>query len=383
MSPPLFARTGATARAERDTTIRPAAIARVWTGAVPLETIAVPGVVLGPSDALVEIELATVCGSDVHTIAGHRSAPTPLVLGHEYVGRVTALGSAGVVDVAGEPVRLGDRIVWGIGISCGQCDLCRRGLTQKCRALRKYGHERIAPHWELSGGFATHAHLLAGTAIVPVGEQVPARVAAPAACGGATAWAALRRAEREVDLDGALVLITGAGLVGLSATAMAADRGAEVIVSDPSKKRRRLAARFGAAETVDPADADALSEVLRERGRAGVDVAVEASGVGAAVGASIGAVDVGGIAVLVGSVSPGPVVGIDPERLVRGLVTVAGVHNYTGDDLRDTVRYLRRASPRRPFEDLVDPIFALRDLEQAIELAGPGGPVRVGIGPRR
>ena len=70
------------------------------------------------------------------------------------------------------------------------------GMPQKCRELRKYGHEKIAPRWELTGGFATHVHLRAGTAIVRVGEDLPASVLAPASCGTATAWAALARASR-------------------------------------------------------------------------------------------------------------------------------------------------------------------------------------------
>ena len=78
----------------RDEVLRPPALAKVWTGVgAPFETMAVPGVVLGAGDVIVAVELATICGSDVHTVAGHRPAPTPLVLGHEYVGRIVAIGA--------------------------------------------------------------------------------------------------------------------------------------------------------------------------------------------------------------------------------------------------------------------------------------------------
>lgn len=368
----------------RDEVLRPSALAKVWTGHPgPLETMAVPGVVLGGGDVLVAVELTTICGSDVHTVAGHRPAPTPLVLGHEYVGRITAIGAAGARDVAGGALELGDRVVWSIGVSCGSCDRCRAGLTQKCRTLRKYGHERIGAHWELNGGFATHVHVREGTAIVRVGEQLPARVAAPAACGAATAWAALRRAEREVALRGAVVLVTGAGLVGLSATSIATDRGARVIVSDPDRKRRKLARRFGAEATIDPCDAGALASALQAMDATEVAVAVEASGAPTAVDTAVSSVGVGGVVVLVGSVFPGPAVPVDPERIVRGLVTIAGVHNYTGEDLRATVEHLRGAWGRHPFESLVDPVLPLDAIDEALALAGPGGPLRVGIDPRR
>jgi len=373
--------------ATRDEVLRPPALAQVWTGeGGGFETMAVPGVVLGGGDVIVAVELATICGSDVHTVAGHRPAPTPLVLGHEYVGRIVAIGADGACDVAGVRLQLGERVVWSVAVSCGECDRCGRGIPQKCRRLRKYGHERVGAHWELVGGFATHVHVLAGTPIVAVGEWMPARVAAPAACGAATAWAALRRAEREVPLGragGATVLVTGGGLVGLSAAAIAAARGAFVIVSDPDDGRRALARRFGAAAAIDPCDAGALDAALATAGRDEVDVAIEASGAGAAVDTAVAAVGVGGVVVLVGSVFPGGRQIVDPERIVRGLITIAGVHNYTGDDLRDTVAFLRDSGARYPFEDLVDPVLPLDRLDEAFALAGPGGPIRVGIDPRR
>ena len=86
-----------------------------------------------------------------------------------------------------------------------------------------------------------------------------------------TAGDALRLAEREVALPRSIVLVTGAGIVGLSATAIAADRGATVIVSEPDKKRRRLARLFGAAATIDPCDAGALETALRGLGVGGVE----------------------------------------------------------------------------------------------------------------
>ena len=62
----------------RDVTLRPAATAMVWIGeGHPHEMIAVPGVALGEKDVLVAVEMSTICGSDVHTVQGHRSAPTP------------------------------------------------------------------------------------------------------------------------------------------------------------------------------------------------------------------------------------------------------------------------------------------------------------------
>lgn len=352
----------------QDVTLKPAATAKVWLGVgQEHETVAVPGVALGHHDVLVAIELSTVCGSDVHTVSGHRTAPTPLVLGHESVGRVIALGADGALTADGTAVRIGDRVVWSVTVSCGTCDRCATGLTQKCRALAKYGHERIEPRWELTGGFASHAHLREGTAIVRVPEALPAAVLAPASCATATAWAAVRRGSEGRALEGARVLVYGAGLVGLSAVAIAVDAAAEVTVVDPSAERRSFAQRFGA------------TAVAASRGPA--DIVIEASG--HAVAEAIASADVGGTVVLVGSVFPADPVPLDAESVVRRMVTIAGVHNYTGGDLAAAAGFLAGAGRGFPFTEVVGSQFALDDVDAAIAAAsGPGAPLRVGLHPR-
>lgn len=374
--------TPASAPVTRDVVLEPPAVAMVWTGVGrPHEIVAVPGVVLAPGETLVAIELATICGSDVHTVEGRRPASSPLVLGHEYVGRVIDVVD-GVRAVDGAPVHVGDRIVWSIMAGCRDCDRCRRGLPQKCRSLLKYGHERIQVHWELTGGFATHAHLRPGTAIARIGEALRAEVAAPAACGGATAWAALERAEDIADLDGATMLILGAGLIGLTACAMATDRGATVVVADPDPSRRALAARFGAAQVADPTDPRGLTAALAATGRPEYDVVLEASGSPRAVRSAIDAVGVGGVVLLVGSVFPTEPLLLDPERLVRGLVTIRGIHNYAPRDLDGAIRWLCEHAGERPFDELVSARYPLTQIDQALTAAASGAAVRVGVDPR-
>lgn len=372
-----------------DVIVKPSPVAMVWyEPGRPHEALAAPGVRLAPGEALVEVELATICGSDVHTVSGHRSAPAPLVLGHEQVGRVVALGD-GAVRADGTPLELGDRVVWSVTVSCGDCDRCRRGLAQKCRTLAKYGHERVHRGWELSGGFATHVQLRAGTATVRVSETLPAAIAAPASCATATAVAALDAAAANVELDGALLLVTGAGMIGLSVAAMAVEAGAEVIVADPDASRRAFARRLGAV-TVDPLARGAAPERLdavlgrfAERGLAEVLVAIEASGTAAAVRTVLDVIGVGGVAVLVGSVSPGSEVSLDPETIVRRLATVTGVHNYTAAHLERAVAFLDRAWQQLPFEELVGATHPLAELDLALEEAATGLHVRVGVAPGR
>jgi putative phosphonate catabolism associated alcohol dehydrogenase len=349
----------------------------------PHDAVAVPSVRLAPGDLLVEVELATICGSDVHTTRGDRGAPAPLVLGHEQVGRVVAAGE-GAVAVDGAPLVPGQRVVWSLTVSCGLCSTCRRGLPQKCETVLKYGHERLVTGWELSGGFATHVHVRAGTAVVPVADDLDAALLAPVSCGTATAWAALDSASLVTDLAGAVVLVLGAGLIGLTAAAMATDAGARVVVVDPDASRRALAARFGAVATASPtappASDDGVEHALRAAGGA-PRVAVEASGSSHAVASALASLDTGGVAVLVGSVFPAPAVPFDAESAVRRLVTIRGVHNYAPRHLVAAARFVEERHAAWPLAELVGEVVALADLDAGITVAAAGGSVRVGVRP--
>ncbi|WP_102191576.1 alcohol dehydrogenase catalytic domain-containing protein [Microbacterium aurantiacum] len=349
-----------------DVALRPAALAMVWLGVGhPHETIAVPGVALADADVLVAVEMSTICDSDVDTVLGLRSAPAPLVLGHESVGRVIATGHVGASAVDGTPLRIGDRVVWSATVSCANCERCRRGMPQQCRSLAEYGHERIGAHGDLTGAFGTHVQLREGTAIVRVPESLPAVVLAPASGATATAWAAVARARRDRDLEGASVRIYGAGLVGLSAAAIATEFGASVEVFDRDPSRRELAARYGAGSS----------------GRV-PDVVIEASG--HAVAAAIDAVDLGGTVVLTGRPPRPEPVALDADGIVRRLITVSGVRDYSGTDLAEAVAFLAGRGRAYPFAEVVGDVRPLADIDDALRAASaPDAPLRIGLIPGR
>ncbi|MFZ4895585.1 zinc-binding dehydrogenase [Plantibacter sp. Mn2098] len=370
-----------TAHVGSDVLIKPSPVAMVWQGVgLPHQAMAVPGVTLGAGDVLVEVELATVCGSDVHTVLGHRNATTPLVFGHEQVGRVVVVGGP-VTAVDGTVLVAGMRVVWSVIVSCGSCDRCVAGLEQKCRRLAKYGHDRVHRGWELSGGFATHVEVLEGTPIVIVGETPPAEVFAPASCATATAIAALDAAVESTarPLAGQAVFVTGAGMLGLTVAAIAADAGARVVVCDPDPGRRALSLQFGAIAAVDSADAISAAKLAAEVD--GFPIAIEMSGAGSAVEAAIGSLGVGGAAILVGSVFPGVPLTIDAEQIVRNLLQVRGVHNYRAEHLSRAVDFLTGAWRRHPFAELVGATFPLADVDAALDLAASGAHPRVALRP--
>jgi putative phosphonate catabolism associated alcohol dehydrogenase len=319
--------------------------AAVWTGSgVDVRTVPIPE--LGPGEVLVRVRLATVCGSDLHTVTGRRSAACPSVLGHEAVGDVVAVG-------AGADIPVGQRIIWSVTVVCGACSRCRSGLSAKCLSVRKVGHEPFDGDWPLSGSYATHLVLPRGTTIAVVPETLSDAVAAPAACATATVMATLEAAG---ELSGRRVLIGGAGMLGLTAVAACATAGADVQVVDRNADRLALVPDFGGRESVGGP----------------VDVAIDYTGSSAAVADTLGRLDIGGTMVLAGSVTPGPPLAVDPETVVRHWLTITGVHNYEPRHLHRAVKFLDETRERYPWETLVVPPVPLEDIEEALRTPPPG-----------
>lgn len=337
--------------------------AAAWLGpglGFEIRMLAIPE--LGPGQALVRIEATGICGSDLHTVRGRRDSPAPSVLGHEYCGVVEALGPGQAPRSSlDESVQIGDRVVWSITDSCGECPRCTRGLPQKCSHLAKYGHSAW-DSWPLSGGFASHVQLRAGTSITLVPEVLPSAVAASATCAGATVMAALE------DATGESALVVGAGMLGLYACAVLAERGFAVTVWEPQSERRRQALQFGAQHVSAGPEDDRR-----------FDLAVELSGYRPIIPAALAALDVGGTLVLAGTVSPGPAVSLDPEALVRGLLTIRGVHNYRPEHLQQAVDFL--AATDKPFGSLMSAPWPLTQISAAFEAARNGSALRVVLGP--
>lgn len=339
------------------------ALAAVFTGhgePFRLERFPVPAP--GKGEVLVAITCSTICGSDLHTWHGRRQEPTPCILGHEIVGEILAFGpGAPRFDLRGEPLSEGDRITWTLAASCGECFFCVRGLPQKCEHLFKYGHVSIAPGREFSGGFAECCLLTAGTGIVRLPQDLPDALAAPANCAVATVAAAFRGAGA---VEGSTVAIVGCGVLGLTAAAMATHLGAaEVIACDVNPRRADLAKRFGAGSFCEPEE---LVERSREasRGR-GADLTMEFSGSASAVSGAIAAARTGGVALIAGTTTPGGSVSIDPNDLVRRMLTLKGLHNYAPEDLVAAIDFLSSSREAFPFEALQGASFPLEEIEAA------------------
>lgn len=350
----------------------------------PLVTVALPLRLPRAGEVRVRITCCTICGSDVHTYRGHRSTPTPTVLGHEILGVIDAIGAGPItLDHEGNELNVGDRITWSIAANCGDCFYCNDALPQKCEHLFKYGHEKVSDDHPLSGGLAQHCLLAPGTAIVRVPDSISDLVACPANCATATVAAALRMGRVKA---GQTVLIQGMGALGLTAAAMASSLGAKhVIGCDVVQDRLKLGKQFGVTHAVFMGDGDGGDELARLSkeltGGRGIDVAVELSGSRHAMQMALPLLRVGGRYALVGAVFPGDDIAINPEMVVRRMLTTFGLHNYTPDDLLTAVRFLAQHHQNYPFELMVQGCWPLREADAALKFAVAHHALRVAIIP--
>jgi putative phosphonate catabolism associated alcohol dehydrogenase len=346
----------------------------------PLKLTEIPVPVPQGSELLVRVTCCTLCRSDLHTYAGRRTEPTPLVLGHEIVGRIEAFGpDAPRQDSAGTPAVPGDRISWAIVAGCGECYFCRVDLPQKCERLYKYGHQRLDENRLLGGGLAEQIVLVPGTVWYKVPDEIPDTVAAAANCATATAAALMRYGGAVRDRT---VLILGAGVLGVTACAMARAAGAKaVVVIDPLQESRERALQFGATHAL-PSDPETLTEGIKNitDGR-GADLILELAGLAATVQTAISLARIGGTVLLAGTVSPVGTIGIEPEIVVRRMLTIRGVHNYHPHDLKTALDFLAGPGRIYPWENLIAAEYPLDKCDEAFAAAQVHPGVRIAVIP--
>ena len=332
-------------------------------------------------EVLVRVSLATICGSDLHTFSGRRTAPVPCVLGHEAVGRIA--GPTKVRDAHGKPLHEGDRVTWSIMAACGACEYCNnRNLPQKCEKLFKYGHARSEAPYFLNGGFAEQVCLRQGTAIYRIPDAVSDLEAAPLNCALATVLGGLSILDPTA---GYSAVVQGAGMLGIYAACCLRERGFEIVACvDRVAERLRIVKNFGATHTFNLSEDSTveIGEALQDlTGGRGVDFAVEVSGAEAALVNSLDWLGIGGSCLTLGYVFPHADVTIDAHKIVTKCLTVRGNHNYHPSALGDALQFVEETRERYPFEELVGAVYPLGEINAAFDRSMQGDLIRVGINP--
>lgn len=274
-----------------------------------LEDIEVPKV--GPNDVLVRVHKTSVCGTDLHIEAwddwAQRTIPVPMAVGHEFMGTVSEIGS----EVDG--LQLGQRVSAEGHIVCGRCRNCQAGNRHLCINTVGVGVNR-------PGAFAEFISV-PGTNIQPLPDDISDDIGCILDPLGNATHTAL-----SFNVVGEDVAITGAGPIGMMATAICRHIGARyIVITDINDLRLGIAASMGADRTINAATAD-LRDIMPELGmKEGFDVGLEMSGVSSALHDMISAMNNGGNIALLGipSSESAP---IDWNDIVFKGLTLKGVY---------------------------------------------------------
>ncbi|MBC3474980.1 zinc-binding dehydrogenase [Pseudomonas taiwanensis] len=336
-------------------------------GALAFQTYDVPAP--GPGAVILKVLRANVCGSEIHIWQGKHPVKKRGGIGHEMVGVVAQLGEGVSHDSAGQPLSIGDRVVATYFQTCLSCAQCLAGQYNLCdNAYAFFGLQpEQAPHFHTA--FATHVYIHPRQHLYKVPANIPDSVAASANCALSQVYFGLDRIGVG---EGDTVVIQGAGGLGLMGVALARERGARVIVIDGIEQRLDQARAFGAHEIVDmrayPSAADRQARVQELTDGRGADVGVEVTGVPAAFNEGVtGLVRRGGRYLVMGNLSPGATIDLDPGLLTRRSVQILPVDRYDGRYLYKALRFLEKTLEQYPYAKLLDAEFPLCCVQDALE----------------
>jgi threonine dehydrogenase-like Zn-dependent dehydrogenase len=334
--------------------------AAVFLGKDRIEVREVPRPEPGPGEALIKITLTTICGTDVHILRGEYPVKEGLIVGHEPVGRIEALG-VGVVGFA-----RGDRVIVGAITPCGQCGACLSGHGSQC-SHGGDGYEAIGG-WRfgntINGCQAEYVlvpNAQANLARIPDDLKDEDVVLCPDIMS--TGFSA---AERGVKI-GDSVAVFAAGPIGLCAVAGARLSGAALVIAvDASSTRLAKAKALGADVVIDYTQQDVVAEIKRLTG-GGADVTIEALGQQSTFENALRAVRPGGIVSSLGVYAGHLQVPLDAFAAGLGDHTIVTTLCPGGKERMRRLMNIVRAK-RFPISTLVTHSFALADIAAAYDL---------------
>lgn len=334
-------------------------------GDLRVEQVDVPKI--GKGELLIRNHVALTCGTDLKMfLRGHRLATPPLIIGHEFAGTVEKVGE----DVEG--FEDGMRVVAANSAPCMSCYYCQIGKPNLCDRL-----DEVLVGFSSPGAYAEYVRLPArivkqNTYEIP--KDVPFEAAAfvePLAC-------VVHGIELSNIRARDLVLVIGAGPIGLLHVQLAKVRGAgTVVVADASPERLQRAAQLGADKTVT--SGDPASQVKALTDNRGADVTIEAVGKPETWELAVRATRKGGTTVLFGGCPAGSTASIDTGLVHYGELTLKGVFHHTPSDVRESLRLISTGQVK--VASLITHRMKLAEVEAALRLMQKGTAIKVAITP--
>lgn len=355
-----------------------------------------------PGCLLVKMQVSGICGTDKHTYQGYtgqyggagepKPVPFPIIQGHENVGTIAAIGIGPCTDFEGLALKVGDRVIVGPNVSCGNCYYCRHDFPYYCcENTKDYGNNLSAknpPH--LFGGWSQYLYVVPGSFVVKVPDELPSEIAVLTEIMAVTVG--LDRAKQisafpnESFRFDDTVVVLGVGPLGMCFVMKARMLGAGTIVAvDLSDFRLDFAKRLGADHVLNAGKSsteERLAFVRELTNGRGADVVVECAGVPQAVREGLELLRLGGLLVEAGNFSDMGEISISPHRhLCAKNVRILGVGGEEPAAYGPSMRQMARYMQHYPLGDFVTHRFALRDVEAAMQKSMAADSMKVVIDP--
>ena len=291
-----------------------------------------------------ELIASGICGTDLHFHNGRLPIGAPTVIGHEFVGRITALGEE---EGKAYDLKVGDAVIADIAVPCGECLLCQSGDDANCVRMQvtNGGSIDVAPY--LYGGYA-EVNYTPLSNLVKIPQTVDPTVAATFACPGPTAIHACELARKAgVDFSAVKVaVVQGLGPVGTFAVLYLKSLGVEkvyAITAGKNSAREQIALSLGADGVLNLTEmgVSAVTELLqKENGGLGVDLCMECSGAPSAVVQGMEILRNRGVYLVPGQYSNSGGIEIQPQMITFKALHIIGSSQYSMCDVKTYLAFL-------------------------------------------
>ena len=347
------------------------AAVRTGPGTTELREFPMPDI---PSDgALLKVEVAGICGTDVKMYA-RPPFTAPVIMGHENIGVVARAGRA---FTERQGIREGDRVFAEHYVGCMKCEWCRIGEYRHCELTdwrtnpdaRRYGYTTSDHPYRLWGGFAQYMYLPWNAILHQIPDGVSAELAGISTpLSNGIEWALFSAG---VGYD-STVLIQGPGQQGLSQTVACDQAGASLIIVTGTSRdaaRLELAKRLGADEVIDVAAEDPLDRIMEITSGRGVDIVLDCTS-GAGVAPVLLGIDAlkrrEGTLLIQGELAAFP--DFPVKKVTEKAITIRSARGHSFRACELAVRQL--ASGRYPLGELATHRFGLSQVDRAIRAVG-------------
>ncbi len=320
-----------------------------------------------PDDGIVlQVKACGICGSDLRRWKeGPPAGVGGVVPGHEAAGVVTAVGKK-VSDFF-----VGERLAIAPDIHCGKCYYCKRGMFNVCDELHFLG---VTPGYP--GAFAQKMVLTGEVLANGIVHRMPEGLSFLDAAVAEPSCSVLALHQKIGTGLGDTVVVMGAGPIGCLHVVIAKARGAQVIVSEPSEQRRKLACRFGPVAIIDPVKEDLAACVRKLTNNVGADTVICANPVTQTQTEAVEIVRKKGKVILFGGLpKTNPMVTLNSNIIHYGEIEVMGAFSYHPTIHKLALDLLSRKVI--PAELLITHTFSLEDTDKAYQTAASGEALKV------